>query len=146
MELDENSRSSILQSLYEMSTGALRCLAFAFRDELPEFESYDGSEDHPAHKLLLNPSNYSTIESGLVFAGLVGLRVSSVCVSSIFFRVWSNLFPTSSQANPVAWCTPYRILQEKKSIKPFRTAGHRASASWLSPEITRTQRKPYVAK
>ncbi|XP_030451821.2 calcium-transporting ATPase 4, endoplasmic reticulum-type-like [Syzygium oleosum] len=74
VELDENSRSSILQSLYEMSTGALRCLAFAFRDELPEFESYDGSEDHPAHKLLLNPSNYSTIESRLVFAGLVGLR------------------------------------------------------------------------
>lgn len=74
VELDQTSRNSILKSLHEMSTGALRCLAFAFRDELPEFEGYDGSEDHPAHKLLLNPSNYSTIESGLVFAGLVGLR------------------------------------------------------------------------
>ncbi|KAF8006349.1 hypothetical protein BT93_K0596 [Corymbia citriodora subsp. variegata] len=74
VELDQNSRSSILQSLHELSTGALRCLAFAYRDELPEFEGYDGSEDHPAHKLLLNPSNYSTIESGLIFTGLVGLR------------------------------------------------------------------------
>ncbi|KAJ7977050.1 Calcium-transporting ATPase [Quillaja saponaria] len=74
VQLDHNTRTSILQSLHEMSTGALRCLGFAYKDELPVFETYDGDEDHPAHQLLLNPSNYSSIESELVFVGLVGLR------------------------------------------------------------------------
>ncbi|KAJ0088615.1 hypothetical protein Patl1_31966 [Pistacia atlantica] len=72
--LDHNSRNIILQALHEMSTGALRCLGFAYKDELPEFETYDGTEDHPAHALLLNPSNYASIENKLTFVGLVGLR------------------------------------------------------------------------
>ncbi|XP_021831378.1 calcium-transporting ATPase 1, endoplasmic reticulum-type-like [Prunus avium] len=72
--LDENSRNTIVKALNEMSTSALRCLGFAYKDELADFESYDGDEDHPAHRLLLDPSNYSSIESNLVFVGLVGLR------------------------------------------------------------------------
>lgn len=75
--LDHNSRNLILDALHEMSTDALRCLGFAYKDELPDFETYDGNEDHPAHILLLNPSNYATIEGGLTFVGLVGLRVSA---------------------------------------------------------------------
>ncbi|PKI62160.1 hypothetical protein CRG98_017533, partial [Punica granatum] len=74
VQLDDNSRNAILQALHEMSTGALRCLGFAYKDELQEFDTYDGSEDHPAHELLLDPSNYSSIESDLIFVGLVGLR------------------------------------------------------------------------
>ncbi|XP_065868497.1 calcium-transporting ATPase 1, endoplasmic reticulum-type-like [Euphorbia lathyris] len=74
VELDQYSRELILQSLHDMSTSALRCLGFAYKAELPSFETYDGNEDHPAHQLLLNPSNYSTIESALIFVGLVGLR------------------------------------------------------------------------
>ncbi|KAL5807484.1 hypothetical protein ACOSQ4_030217 [Xanthoceras sorbifolium] len=72
--LDHNSRSLIVDALHEMSTGALRCLGFAYKDELPDFETYDGNEDHPAHALLLNPSNYASMESELTFVGLVGLR------------------------------------------------------------------------
>ncbi|KAL5832027.1 hypothetical protein ACOSQ4_017381 [Xanthoceras sorbifolium] len=72
--LDHNSRSLIIGALHEMSTGALRCLGFAYKDELPDFETYDGNEDHPAHALLLNPSNYASMESELTFVGLVGLR------------------------------------------------------------------------
>lgn len=75
--LDHNSRNIILQALHEMSTGALRCLGFAYKDELLDFETYDGNEDHPAHALLLNPSNYASIENKLTFVGLVGLRVSN---------------------------------------------------------------------
>ncbi|PQM35130.1 calcium-transporting ATPase 1 endoplasmic reticulum-type [Prunus yedoensis var. nudiflora] len=71
--LDASSRNSIVKALNEMSTSALRCLGFAYKDELADFESYDG-DDHPAHRLLLDPSNYSSIESNLVFVGLVGLR------------------------------------------------------------------------
>ncbi|KAJ9178105.1 hypothetical protein P3X46_010017 [Hevea brasiliensis] len=74
IQLDDNSRSLILIALQEMSCSALRCLGFAYKDELPEFDTYDGSEDHPAHELLLKPSNYSSIESQLIFVGLVGLR------------------------------------------------------------------------
>ncbi|XVF05594.1 hypothetical protein REPUB_Repub05bG0186200 [Reevesia pubescens] len=74
VELDQCSRDLILQSLREMSTDALRCLGFAYKEELFEFATYNGDEDHPAHQLLLNPSNYSSIESKLIFVGLVGLR------------------------------------------------------------------------
>ncbi|KAK1285659.1 Calcium-transporting ATPase 4, endoplasmic reticulum-type [Acorus calamus] len=38
-----------------------------------DFSTYNG-ESHPAHKLLLDPSNYSSIESDLIFVGLAGLR------------------------------------------------------------------------
>lgn len=76
VKLDSNARNLVLQALHEMSTSALRCLGFAYKDEIPKFEDYDGSDDHPAHQLLLNPSNYSSIESDLIFVGLVGLRVS----------------------------------------------------------------------
>ena len=74
--LDQNSRKLVSNALQDMSGNALRCLGFAYTDELPEFETYDGSDDHPAHGLLLDPSNYPFIESNLTFVGLVGLRVS----------------------------------------------------------------------
>ncbi|GAV71403.1 E1-E2_ATPase domain-containing protein/Cation_ATPase_C domain-containing protein/Cation_ATPase_N domain-containing protein/Hydrolase domain-containing protein [Cephalotus follicularis] len=74
VKLDDYTRNLILQSLHEMSTSALRCLGFAYKQELSEFATYDGDEDHPAHQLLLNPANYSSIESDLIFVGLVGLR------------------------------------------------------------------------
>ncbi|XWS59758.1 hypothetical protein CRYUN_Cryun08bG0149000 [Craigia yunnanensis] len=72
--LDQNSRNLISNALQDMSSGALRCLGFAYKDELPEFETYDGNDEHPSHDLLLDPSNYSSIESNLTFVGLVGLR------------------------------------------------------------------------
>lgn len=72
--LDQNSKDLILERLREMSTSALRCLGFAYKEDLPEFETYNGDEDHPAHQLLLNPSNYPFIENQLIFVGLVGIR------------------------------------------------------------------------
>ena len=83
-QLDQNMKNVILQALHGMSTSSLRCLGFAYKDELPEFETYDGHEDHPAHKLLLDPSNYSSIESKLIFVGFVGLRVSAYVFLHIF--------------------------------------------------------------
>ncbi|KAK2364052.1 calcium-transporting ATPase, endoplasmic reticulum-type [Trifolium repens] len=74
VKLDNNAKNLILQALHEMSTSALRCLGFAYKDELTSFEGYNGKDDHPAHQLLLDPSNYSSIESELIFVGLVGLR------------------------------------------------------------------------
>ncbi|CAI9778791.1 unnamed protein product [Fraxinus pennsylvanica] len=74
VELDQNSRKTILDSLREMSTSALRVLGFAYKEDLEEFATYNGDEDHPAHALLLNHAKYSSIESNLIFVGMAGLR------------------------------------------------------------------------
>jgi hypothetical protein len=58
-----------------MSSKGLRCLGLAYKDELGEFSDYY-AENHPAHKKLLDPAYYSSVESDLVFVGVVGLRVS----------------------------------------------------------------------
>jgi hypothetical protein len=81
--LDEKSRKAILASLHELSTKALRCLGFAYKEDLGEFATYDG-EFHPAHKLLLDPANYAAIETDLIFAGLAGLRVSLLFIVHMF--------------------------------------------------------------
>jgi P-type Ca2+ transporter type 2C len=74
--LNETTKALILDKLRAMSTDALRCLGFAYKDELGEFDTYDGPH-HPAHKLLLDPLNYTSIESDLIFVGFVGLWVST---------------------------------------------------------------------
>lgn len=78
--IDEPCRQLLLQKLLEMSSKGLRCLGLAYKDELGELSDYY-SESHPAHKMLLDPANYSSIESDLIFVGIVGLRVSSVLMS-----------------------------------------------------------------
>ncbi|CAH9072510.1 unnamed protein product [Cuscuta epithymum] len=74
VELDHSSRDLILKSLYDMSSKALRVLGFAYKDNPPQFASYNGHEDHPDHACLLDPANYPSIESNLIFAGLTGIR------------------------------------------------------------------------
>lgn len=73
--IDDQCRELLLQRLQEMSSKGLRCLGFAYNDELGEFSDYY-ADTHPAHKKLLDPTYYSSIESDLVFVGIVGLRVS----------------------------------------------------------------------
>ena len=46
VNLDDNARNLVLQALHEMSTSALRCLGFAYKDELPKFENYSISSTH----------------------------------------------------------------------------------------------------
>ncbi|KAL4587624.1 hypothetical protein LXL04_000496 [Taraxacum kok-saghyz] len=74
VELDSMAKKSILDSLNELSSSTLRVLGFAYKEDPPEFTTYNGDEDHPAHNLLLDPTKYSSIESNLIFAGLAGLR------------------------------------------------------------------------
>lgn len=76
VSMDESARQVILLRLHEMSSKGLRCLGFAYKDDLGEFADYY-ADTHPAHKKLLDPTNYSKIESSLVFVGVVGLRVSA---------------------------------------------------------------------
>ncbi|KAG5141921.1 hypothetical protein JHK82_017616 [Glycine max] len=71
--IDDQCRELLLRRLQEMSSKGLRCLGFAYNDELGEFSDYY-ADTHPAHKKLLDPTYYSSIESDLVFVGIVGLR------------------------------------------------------------------------
>ncbi|KAK0581122.1 hypothetical protein LWI29_010209 [Acer saccharum] len=71
--IDEPCRQLLLSRHLEMSSKGLRCLGLAYKDDLGEFSDYY-SESHPAHKKLLDPTCYSSIESDLVFVGVVGLR------------------------------------------------------------------------
>ncbi|RAL37444.1 hypothetical protein DM860_000138 [Cuscuta australis] len=72
--LDVSTKDLILHSASEMSSKALRVLGFAYKETLPGFQTYEGDEDHPAHDLLLNPANYPSIESKLIFVGVAGIR------------------------------------------------------------------------
>ncbi|KAK4418485.1 Calcium-transporting ATPase, endoplasmic reticulum-type [Sesamum alatum] len=71
--IDEQCRQLLLVRLLDMSSKGLRCLGLAYKDDLGELSDYY-TEGHPAHKKLLDPSCYSSIESGLIFVGVVGIR------------------------------------------------------------------------
>lgn len=73
--IDDPCRQLLLLRLLEMSSKGLRCLGFAYKDDLEDLSDYY-AESHPAHKKLLDPACYSSIENDLVFVGIVGLRVS----------------------------------------------------------------------
>ena len=74
IRMDEAIREIVLKMLHEMSSQGLRCLGFAFKDALVEFPD-NCSAAHSAYKKLLDPVNYSAIESDLVFVGVIGLQV-----------------------------------------------------------------------
>ncbi|KAA8520775.1 hypothetical protein F0562_014953 [Nyssa sinensis] len=71
--IDEPCRQLLLSRHLEMSSKGLRCLGLAYKDDLGEFSDYY-TESHPAHKKLLDPACYSSIESNLAFVGVIGLR------------------------------------------------------------------------
>ncbi|KAM7508549.1 hypothetical protein LguiA_019002 [Lonicera macranthoides] len=71
--IDETCRQLLLERQLEMSSKGLRCLGLAYKDDLGELSDYY-AESHSAHKKLLDPASYSSIESDLVFVGVVGLR------------------------------------------------------------------------
>ncbi|PHU06138.1 Calcium-transporting ATPase, endoplasmic reticulum-type [Capsicum chinense] len=71
--IDESCRRLLLSRLLEMSSKGLRCLGLAYKDDFGELSGYN-AETHPAHKKLFDPSCCCSIESDLVFVGVVGLR------------------------------------------------------------------------
>ncbi|PHT97489.1 Calcium-transporting ATPase 2, endoplasmic reticulum-type [Capsicum chinense] len=71
--IDESCRQLLLSRLLEMSSKGLRFLGLAYKDDLGELSGYN-AETHPAHKKLLDPSCCCSIESDLVFLGVVGQR------------------------------------------------------------------------
>ena len=74
VSLSDDLRKDIIATVGEMSSNALRCLGFALKTgtELGKLGSYDGTETHAAHKDLMDPAKYESIESDLTFCGLAG--------------------------------------------------------------------------
>jgi magnesium-transporting ATPase (P-type) len=79
--LDEKSRKAILASLHELSTKALRCLGFAYKEDLGEFATYDG-EFHPTHEV---PQLY--LSSSFLFCSWLFLVLFLILLASFcYFR------------------------------------------------------------
>eukprot|EP00963_Diacronema_lutheri_P011709 scaffold1440_cov332-Pavlova_lutheri.AAC.9 len=73
--LTETLREEISKALVEMSAEGLRNIALAVRvDGLEDLVGYNGSQDHPASKMLMDQENYAAIESEMVFLGVVGIK------------------------------------------------------------------------
>ena len=71
--LDQSTRSQLQASIDSMAEQALRCLAFAVKDDLGELNGYNG-ESHPGHRLLLDNKHYPDIENNMTWLGVAGLR------------------------------------------------------------------------
>lgn len=94
--IDDPCKQLLLLRHLDMSSKGLRCLGLAYKEALGELSDYS-TDNHPAHKKLLDHSSYSVIESGLIFVGVVGLRVSSSCCSTSIISdstIISFLYPS----------------------------------------------------
>ncbi|KAI7747128.1 hypothetical protein M8C21_014251 [Ambrosia artemisiifolia] len=59
VELDNRAKTVILNSLNKLSSSALRALGFAYKEDQPEFTTYNGDEDHPVHNQFRLLAGYS---------------------------------------------------------------------------------------
>ena len=74
VNLDKASTDAILGQQQRMAGRALRVLALAYKDLSGDLGSYDGTREHPANKTLSqDTSTFASIESDLIFVGLVGI-------------------------------------------------------------------------
>ena len=73
-----------------MSSKGLRCLGLGYKDDLGELSDYNG-ERHPSHKKLVDPTCYDSIETDLIFVGVVGLRVRGCLVGFSLSPAWIKL-------------------------------------------------------
>ncbi|KAK9865269.1 hypothetical protein WJX84_000813, partial [Apatococcus fuscideae] len=71
--MDQATRGQLQASIDSMAGQALRCLAFAAKEDLGELNGYNG-ESHPGHRLLLDNKHYPDIESNMTWLGVAGLR------------------------------------------------------------------------
>ena len=66
-------KDKILEKTKELSSEALRCIAFAYKEETGELSNYNGPSHH-AHQLLENHKNYVGFEKEMVFLGVAAMK------------------------------------------------------------------------
>ena len=79
VKLDGKLRSQIEKITTELATRPLRCLALAIKDSDKLEESlrhyiHDDTNDDVRHPLLSDQQNYVSIESGLTWVGMIGIK------------------------------------------------------------------------
>lgn len=80
VKLDGKLRRQIEQKTTELATRPLRCLALAVKetdkleDSLRRYSLDSTGDPDERHPLLSDPTNYASIESGLTWVGMVGIK------------------------------------------------------------------------
>lgn len=126
--MDDPCRELILTRLMELSSKGLRCLGMAYKDDLGEFSDYY-LESHPAHKKLLDPANYSAIESNLVFVGVVGLRdppreeVHKAIEDCREAGIKVMVITGDNKSTAEAICREIRLFSESENLKAKSVTG-----------------------
>uniref|UniRef100_A0A7N0V1C4 P-type Ca(2+) transporter n=1 Tax=Kalanchoe fedtschenkoi TaxID=63787 RepID=A0A7N0V1C4_KALFE len=122
VQIDKPCRDLLMAKHFEMSSKGLRCLGMAYKDNLGEFSDYY-SESHPAHKKLLEPSNYSSIERDLVFVGMVGLRdpprgeVHNAISDCIQAGIRVMVITGDNKSTAEAICKEIGLLEEGEDVR-----------------------------
>ena len=71
--LSNKGREAIMREMDAMAAKAWRCLGFAFSDALGPLADYDGPH-HASAARLTNTANFSQVESGLCWVGIVAMQ------------------------------------------------------------------------
>ncbi|KAI3441713.1 Cation_ATPase_N domain-containing protein [Psidium guajava] len=120
--IDEPCKELLLSKLMEMSSKGLRCLGLAYKDDLGEFSDYN-NDSHPAHGKLLDPAFYSSVESDLVFVGVVGLRdpprdeIDKAIEDCRRAGIKVMVITGDNKSTAEAICREIRLLSENEDLK-----------------------------
>ena len=143
--LESSARTEITEIVESMAKQSLRCLAFACKTQLGPLADYDG-DHHPSHKLLLDPSNYTPLESDLIWLGVAGLQdpprpevasaiaechaagihvsiLADLLVTFCFEQVDMLIFPVSAAKSVSSHSCPYIVVMCTPHEVGFLKAG-----------------------
>ncbi|EOD35019.1 Ca2+ ATPase [Emiliania huxleyi CCMP1516] len=73
VSLSAPQRDALLAYVSGMAARPLRCLALAIAEDVGDLADYDGPS-HPAHHKLVDTAGFASIEKGMTFVGLVGIK------------------------------------------------------------------------
>ncbi|CAK9036818.1 Calcium-transporting ATPase 1 [Durusdinium trenchii] len=73
-ELTATWQKQIEKQLVQMAESALRTMALAVKSEaLGDLQAYNGSHDHPGHRILADSTGFIQVEDDMTFVGMVGI-------------------------------------------------------------------------
>lgn len=138
--IDEECRILLLERQTAMSSKGLRCLGFAYKDDLAEFSDYY-ADTHPAHKKLLDPSSYTAIETDLIFVGVVGIRdppreeVDKAIDDCREAGIRVMVITGDNKSTAEAICREIRLFSETEDVRDMSFTGKEFMSLSVSQQI-----------